>query len=122
MKIVPKREWPKQVWGKSMTIPDQSYTVKQLFERFRKGLPVDTMNREAIYSQHEDDEIDLEKLSGLSKMDKADLAAELNAHHEAEIAADKERQAQRVRDAEAKKQAEAAQKKEAETRSETAKA
>lgn len=65
------RTRPAQVFGKSVTIPEQSYTVPQLFERFRKGVPVNVEKRDPIYT---DSEIDLEKVNRLSRMDKIDLA------------------------------------------------
>lgn len=105
-------EAPKQVWGKSMTIPDQSYTVKQLFERFRKGLPVDTLNREAVWNTSDESlEVDLEKVGRMSAMDKADYSAELRENLKAEIE-DRKQTAKLARQAakEAEKQAKEAEK------------
>lgn len=68
----------KRDWGKSETLPDQNYTVKELFQRFAKGLPVQASRQQPIYLG-EDNDIDLEKVNKLSIMEKADLSDELAA-------------------------------------------
>lgn len=67
------RQRPEYKFQPSVTIPAQSYTVPQLFERFRKGVPVNVDQRQPIYT---DSNIDLEKVNKLSRMDKLDLAAD----------------------------------------------
>jgi len=57
------------------TVPAQSLTVPELFERFRKGLPVTANTRQPVYT---DSNEDLEKLSRMSAMDKYDMAAEMS--------------------------------------------
>lgn len=69
-------------WGKSKTEPDQNYTVKELFHRFVRGLPVQASRQEPMFLGEEND-IDLEKVSKLSAMDKSDLADEMAAKAEA---------------------------------------
>lgn len=64
---------PIQEWPETQTIPAQSYTVKQLFERFRKGIPVNVSNNNPIFADEEND-IDLEKVNKMSIMDKLDLS------------------------------------------------
>lgn len=68
-----KRTSSAKKWPESQTIPQQSLTVPQLFERFRKGIPVSTNTRQPIYT---DSTEDLEKLSRLSPMEKFDLSNE----------------------------------------------
>lgn len=83
-------------FGKSMTLPDQSYTVKELFQRFRKGLPIKASQSEPIWAG-EENEVDLEKVSRMSRMDKADLSAELaeqNAAQEEQILSEKKQRAE----------------------------
>lgn len=67
---------PKINYGKSCTIPDQNYTVKQLFERFAKGLPISASRQQPVFLG-EDNDVDMEKIKNLSIMDKADLSDEL---------------------------------------------
>lgn len=67
---------PKIDYGKSCTIPDQNYTVKQLFERFARGLPVQASRQQPVFLGEEND-VDMEKIKNLSIMDKADLSDEL---------------------------------------------
>lgn len=88
-----------------MTLPDQSYTVKELFHRFRKGLPMTDRTREPIYAD-DSNEVDLEKVANMSKMDKADLSAELARQHDATITQLEQDKEQRDADALAKKVAE----------------
>lgn len=68
-----QRTSPSQKWPVSITIPQQSLTVPELFERFRKGIPVSSNTRQPIYTESSED---LEKLSRLSAMDKFDLSNE----------------------------------------------
>lgn len=67
---------PKIRYEKSCTIPDQNYTVKQLFERFARGLPVQASRQQPVFLGEEND-VDMEKIKNLSIMDKADLSDEL---------------------------------------------
>lgn len=71
-----KHEVPKIKWGKSRTLPDQNYTVKELFQRFAKGLPIQASMQEPIYLGEEND-VDLSKVKNMSIMDKSALADEM---------------------------------------------
>lgn len=71
-----KNQKPKIDYGKSLTVPDQNYTVKELFERFARGLPVQASRQTPIFLGEEND-VDMEKLKNMSVMDKADLSDEL---------------------------------------------
>jgi len=71
-------------FGPSLTLPDQSYTVKQLFDRFRKGLPTQAQQREGTFAD-DSNEVDLEKVVNMSRMDKADLAAEIESQTKATV-------------------------------------
>jgi len=71
--VIPHREW-----GKSKTQPDLNLTVKQLFERFAKGLPVQQSQNQGVYLGDEND-VDMEKVSRLPVIDKADMADEVAA-------------------------------------------
>lgn len=73
---------PKRDWGKSLTQPDQNYSVKELFTRFARGLPVQAARQQPIYLG-EDNDVDLEKVAKLSIMEKADLSDEMAAKAEA---------------------------------------
>lgn len=52
----------------SKTVPDQSFTVRQVMDRYAKGLPITGVNKEAVY--HGDD-----SMLGIdtSKLDMAEL-------------------------------------------------
>jgi len=76
-----KHTKPKRDWGKSQTLPDQNYTVKELFTRFARGIPVQAARQEPIFLGEENN-VDLEKVSKMSIMDKADLSDELLAKAE----------------------------------------
>lgn len=77
MAIVNYVHTPKKItWSKSVTIPDQNYTVKELFERFARGLPVQASRQQPIFLG-EENTVDLEKVHKMSIMDKADLSAEM---------------------------------------------
>lgn len=93
---------PKIDYGKSCTIPDQNYTVKQLFERFARGLPVQASRQQPVFLGEEND-VDMEKIKNLSIMDKADLSDELYDRAQDLDQAINDAQAQR---SEAKKEAE----------------
>lgn len=67
---------PVRDWGKTLTEPDQNYTVKQLFERFARGLPVLGAVKQPVFLGEEND-IDLEKVNNMSHMEKSALADEL---------------------------------------------
>lgn len=59
----------------SKTIPDQSMDIKELVRRFVKGIPVDVVQREKVYIDQSD--LDLEKLSRLDAADRAFQAQEM---------------------------------------------
>jgi len=67
----------------SLTIPDQTLSIKQIMDRFSKGLPLDG-HREAIYNGEDDD------MPDLAHMDLADREQAIKeAQYEAETLADK---------------------------------
>lgn len=72
MYIVPKINYSKQ--RKSVAIPDQSLTIQEIVKRYVRGIPVDVLQRKAVYSDQEDH--DLEKISRMDFGEKAAYAAE----------------------------------------------
>lgn len=61
---------------KSRTIPDQSMSIREIVKRFVRGVPVDILQREAVYSDQNDH--DLEKLSRMDFGDKAEYARRMS--------------------------------------------
>lgn len=82
---------------KSYTVPDQSLSIKEIVERYVRGLPVDVVQRQGVYADNED--VDLEKLSRMDFADKAAYAEDMRREaaqkqselDEAEAAKEKER-------------------------------
>jgi len=62
---------------KRVTVPDQSMSIQELVRRFVKGIPSDVIQREAVYNDQS--EYDMEKLARMDFSEKAALAAELSA-------------------------------------------
>lgn len=60
---------------KSLTVPNQSMSIRTILEKYTRGIPVDIVKREPIYLDQ--DEFDLEKLKRLDFSEKAALADEL---------------------------------------------
>jgi len=79
-----KYKKPVVAWGKvpikSRTVPDQSMSIKELVRRFVRGIPADVIQREAVYVDQKD--TDLEKLSRMDNCDKAYEALEMRAINE----------------------------------------
>lgn len=61
---------------KSQTIPDQSMSIQEIVKRFVRGVPVDIVQREAVYSDQS--EHDLEKLSRMDFGEKAEFARRMS--------------------------------------------
>lgn len=75
---------------KYRTVPDQSLSVDEIMRRFVRGIPVDVQQREAVYIDQQD--YDLEKMSRMDFGEKAAMAAEVREQGEARKAAFDERQ------------------------------
>lgn len=62
----------------SMTVPDESYTIKELFERFSKGQSTGAPLREGIYNLDDKsvdfDSPDLEKVKSMDLVDQSEIA------------------------------------------------
>lgn len=79
-----KREWvlsqshlehPK---GVSMTVPDESLTIKEILERFRRGQPLSIHTRETLYDPDATfDSQDLEEVGRMDITDRSELSQEL---------------------------------------------
>lgn len=61
----------KKVPRKSLTIPDQSLSIQEIVRRYVRGVPVDVIQREAVYIESDHD---LEKLSRMDFAEKSDYA------------------------------------------------
>lgn len=49
--------------GEQVTIPDQAYTIPQIFEKFRRGVPIN-VNREVYYQDSDDfDNVDYRQIA-----------------------------------------------------------
>lgn len=95
---------PPRKWPKSKTLPDQSYTVRELYHRFAKGLPLEGSNREGVYLD-EENEVDIEKVNSMSAMDKFDLSNEMAQENQERKAAILEKREQAKREQEQKEAA-----------------
>jgi len=54
---------------KSMTVPSQALTVKQIVDKFLKGIPVDVSKKPVTYLDQDEEDFE-----ALGRMDKADMA------------------------------------------------
>lgn len=70
---LPQVDWKKK--RPSKTLPDQSMSIQEIVKRFVRGIPVDVPNREAVYIDQSED--DLEKLSRMDFAEKAEYARQL---------------------------------------------
>lgn len=66
---------------KSMTIPDQSMSIREIVERFVRGIPVDVIQRQGVYMDQ--DEHDFEKLNRMDFAEKKAYADAMQARAEA---------------------------------------
>lgn len=79
MKIKRKRKpVDYKILRKSMTVPDQSMSIREIVKRFVRGIPVDIVQRHPVYLDQSDH--DLEKLSRMEFGEKAELASQLGDH------------------------------------------
>lgn len=78
----------------SRTVPDQSLSIQEIVKRFVRGIPVDVVQREAVYSDQNDH--DLEKLSRMDFGEKAEYARQLSEQAEGLANEIQERQAEHV--------------------------
>lgn len=60
---------------KSMSVPDQSLSIQEIVKRFVRGIPVDVVQRQPVYSDQAD--YDLEKLARMDFGEKAEYAQRL---------------------------------------------
>lgn len=79
--IQPKIDWKKR--RKSSAIPDQSMSIQEIVKRFVRGIPVDILQREAVYSDQNDH--DLEKLNRMDFAEKVQFARDLRQRSEAQL-------------------------------------
>lgn len=70
---------------KSLAIPDQSMSIQEIVKRYVKGIPVDVLQRKAIYADQEEE--DLEKLARMDFGEKHEYAQAL-AERAAQIKAE----------------------------------
>lgn len=70
--VPPKIDYKKR--RQSYAIPDQSMSIQEIVKRFVRGIPVDIIQREAVYS---DTGHDLEKLNRMDFADKAQFGRDL---------------------------------------------
>lgn len=66
---------------KSQTVPDQALSIREIVQRYVKGIPVDVIQREGVYVDQQ--EHDLEKLNRMDFGDKAAFAADLKERNQA---------------------------------------
>lgn len=79
--IKEKRKRPKvdfKIRHTSLTVPDQSMSIREIVKRFVRGIPVDIRQRDPVYLDQSDH--DFEKLSRMEFGEKAELADQLGAH------------------------------------------
>jgi hypothetical protein len=84
----------------SVTIPDQSYTIKELLDRHRQGQLTDVdIGRDPVYYDHDDyDDPDVEKLGTMDLVDKAEFVAE--GRRVSKMIKDQEAKAKKAKDKE----------------------
>lgn len=64
----------------SKTVPDQSMSIREIVDRFVRGIPPDVVQRESVFVDQVD--FDLEKLSRLDVTDKAYQSQLMQAENE----------------------------------------
>lgn len=69
---------------KQLAIPDQSLSIKEILNRYVRGVPVDVRHREPVYVDQS--EFDLEQLSRMEFSDKMSIAERLRAEYDAKVA------------------------------------
>lgn len=79
--VIPKIDYKKR--RKSFAIPDQSMSIQEIVKRFVRGIPVDILQREAVYSDQSDH--DLEKLNRMDFADKTQFAKDLRQRSETQL-------------------------------------
>lgn len=79
--VIPKIDYKKR--RKSFAIPDQSMSIQEIVKRFVRGIPVDIIQRNAVYSDQNDH--DLEKLNRMDFADKTQFAKDLRQRSEAQL-------------------------------------
>lgn len=99
------RQRPVKDYGKSprkqLTIPDQAISLREIITRFTRGVPVDVRQREAVYIDQS--EFDLEALGRAEFSEKMSIAEELRAKYDAQLEAlEQRREAKRKEEEEAK--------------------
>lgn len=78
--VPPKIDYKKR--RQSYAIPDQSMSIQEIVKRFVRGIPVDIIQREAVYS---DTGHDLEKLNRMDFADKAQFAKDLRQRADTQL-------------------------------------
>jgi len=94
--------FPKPSEGKSfegqkdLVVPDQSLTLREILERFTRGEPV-AVGQDAVFDDDSDE--DLEKLSHMDLVDKAEYVEKLKQVQKAHERQEKERERKEKEDA-----------------------
>lgn len=79
----------------SITLPDQSMTIKQMLERHSKGLPIALYGGEAIYGGEEDELPDLRKMDLSEIQDLREfIQGKINQAHQEAVALKKKKEDQ----------------------------
>lgn len=82
---------------KVLTIPDQSLSLREIMQRYVRGVPVDVTQREGVWIDQE--EYDFESLARGEFSEKMSIAEELRAKYDAQVKAVEEaREAKRKQD------------------------
>lgn len=66
--------------GRSRTVPDQSLTIREIVDRFTRGIPASGKVYDGVYIDQ--DGVDLERLARMGSVDKAYEAEEMRAENE----------------------------------------
>lgn len=80
-KFVPKKVDYKKIRVSKHVMPNQSMTMKEVIDRFVRGLSLDLKQKPKIYLEQND--YDFEKMSGMEPTEKAYQATEFKAQAEA---------------------------------------
>lgn len=95
-------KWLSNAGGPSKTQPDESLTIRQILDRYTKGLPTGASSREAQYDSGASfDSPDLEKVATMDLVDREDLKASvLQKRSELQKKVDEDEKARRAKKSE----------------------
>lgn len=80
----------------SKTVPDESLSIPQIFERYVRGQPLQVHTRPAYYANNDIDSMDIEQFGRMDLTDKYEIQQSLAESNKAAVEALKARKAKKV--------------------------